>query len=171
MFPHNLTTHFKFNHMPLSSSAIVRLQYQHTTIRELIAELTEQDLKRVVQPGKWSAFDNIAHLACYQPVFLLRLERIQAEETPAFERYVADSDPQFAGYRDLPLAELLSGIDARRAVIFLKLQGMGEEALRRTAYHPRYGMLDVRQWTEFFLLHESHHLYTIFMLVQDLQKR
>lgn len=156
--------------MSFSRSALGRLQYQHTTIRELIAGLTEQDLKREIRPGKWSAFDNIAHLTCYQPVFLLRLERILTEERPAFERYVADNDPRFAGYRDLPLAELLTGLDAQREVIFLKLQGMGEDALLRAAYHPRYGSLDVRQWTEFFLLHEAHHLYTIFMLVQEQHK-
>jgi len=56
-------------------------------------------------------------------------------------------------------------------VIFSKLQGMGEDDLRRVGHHPRYGMLDVRQWTEFFLLHEAHHLYTIFMLVRELAKR
>lgn len=156
--------------MPLSISALTRLQYQHTTIRELIAGLTEHELRREVQPGKWSAFDNIAHLGCYQPVFLLRLERIQTQDSPAFERYVADNDPLFADYRDLPLEKLLPAMDARRGVIFSKLQGMGEDDLRRAAYHPRYGILDMRQWTEFFLLHEAHHLYTIFMLVQEICK-
>jgi hypothetical protein len=156
--------------MPLSQSALTRLQYQHTTIRELIAGLSEQQLKRVLVPGKWSAFDNIAHLACYQPMFLLRLERIQTENAPAFERYVAENDPIFPDYQELPPEDLLRGIDARRAVIFSKLQGMGEDDLKRIAHHPRYGSLDVVKWTEFFLLHEAHHLYTIFMLVQELRK-
>ena len=156
--------------MALSISALSRLQYQHTTIRELIAGLTEDDLKQVVQPGKWSAFDNIAHLASYQPVFLLRLERIQAEDVPAFERYVADNDPLFLEYRGRSLAELLSEMDALRAVIFSKLQGMGEDGPGRLAHHPRFGMLDVPKWADFFLLHEAHHLYTIFMLVQEMRK-
>jgi hypothetical protein len=156
--------------MPLSTSALTRLQYQHTTIRELITGLTEEQLKHAVQPGKWSAFDNIAHLACYQPVFLLRLERIQSEHTPTFDRYVADNDPLFSDYRDLPLPELIRGIDTQRTVIYSKLQGMGEDDLKRIGLHPRYGSLDVEKWTEFFLLHEAHHLYTIFMLVQDLHK-
>lgn len=156
--------------MPLSTSALTRLQYQHTTIRDLIAGLTEDDLKRAVQPGKWSIFDNMAHLTCYQPVFLLRLERIQTQDTPALDRYVADNDPLFAAYRELPLQELLGSMDAQRALMYTKLRGMDEDGLQRGAYHPRYGMLDVRQWTEFFLLHEAHHLYTIFMLVQELRK-
>lgn len=157
--------------MALSISALTRLQYQHTTLRELIAGLTEHDLKREARPGKWSAFDNIAHLASYQPMFLLRLERIEAEDSPAFERYVADNDPLFLDYSSRPLAELLSEMDARRAVIFAKLKGMGEDEPGRVGYHPRYGTLDVCQWADFFLLHEAHHLYTIFMLVQDLRKR
>lgn len=151
--------------MLLSISALSRLQYQHTTIRELVAGLSEHDLKQVVEPGKWSAFDNIAHLTRYQPVFLLRLERIQTEDTPAFERYVADNDPLFADYRELSLGKLLSGMDAQRAVIFSKLRGMSEDGLRRMGRHPKYGLMDVRAWTEFFLLHEAHHLYTIFMLI------
>jgi len=156
--------------MPLSSSSLARLQYQHFTIRELIAGLTEEQLRRVVQSGKWSALDNIAHLACYQPVFLLRLERIQMEDSPVFERYVADTDPVFPDYQQLSPVELLMGIEDRRVTILAKLQGMSEDGLRRTAQHPRYGRLDVIQWTEFFLLHEAHHLYTIFMLVQELRK-
>ena len=156
--------------MPLSSSALARLQYQHFTIRDLIAGLTEEQLRREVQPGKWSAFDNIAHLACYQPMFLLRLERIQMEDSPVFERYVADTDPAFPDYQHSSLSELLTGIDERRAAILFKLQGLGEDELGRAAHHPRYGRMDVKQWAEFFLLHEAHHLYTIFMLVQELRK-
>ena len=156
--------------MPLSSSVLSRLQYQHQTIRELIVGLTEQQLKRTVQPGKWSVFDNIAHLACYQPVFLLRLDRIQLETSPVFERYVADSDPVFPDYQQLSTGELLTEIDIRRSAILFKLRGMGEDDLRRQGRHPRYGSLDVVQWTEFFVLHEAHHLYTIFMLAQELRK-
>lgn len=132
--------------------------------------MEEQRLRQTVQPGKWSAFDNIAHLACYQSVFLIRLEKIQQGSSPVFERYVADSDPGFPDYQRMSLADLLTGIDARRSVILSKLLGMGEDELRRVGQHPRYGSLDVLQWTEFFLLHEAHHLYTIFMLVQELRK-
>ena len=156
--------------MPLSPSALARLQHQHETIHELTGDLSEQQLRRTVNPGKWSAFDNIAHLACYQGIFLARLERIQMEASPAFDAYVADIDPNFTGYQQRSLPHLLTSIDSRRSIIRNKLQGMNEDALLRTATHLRYGLLDTVQWTEFFLLHEAHHLYTIFMLVQGLRK-
>src|SRR5579872_6567210 len=156
--------------MPLSASILTRLQHQHETIGELIGGLDEQALRRNVNPGKWSALDNIAHLACYQPVFLHRLERIRAENSPAFDRYVADSDPAFPAYQQSPPGELLAGLREQRSVICSKLQGMDETGLRRTGLHPRFGLLDVRQWSEFFLLHEAHHLYTLFSLVQEVRK-
>jgi hypothetical protein len=92
------------------------------------------------------------------------------EESPIFEAYVADTDPNFYGYQHAALQDLYNSIDSRRAVLLDKLEGMNEVALLRTAAHQRYGLLDITQWTEFFLLHEAHHLYTIFMLVQGLRK-
>jgi hypothetical protein len=156
--------------MPLSTSALTRLQHQHETIRQLVGDLSEQQLRRTIDPGKWSAFDNIAHLACYQGVFLVRLERIQMEESPIFEAYVADTDPNFSGFQHGSLQHLYDSIDSRRAVLLNKLEGMNEVDLRRTASHRRYGLLDITHWTEFFLLHEAHHLYTIFSLIQGLRK-
>ena len=156
--------------MPLSESILTRLQHQHETIDELIAGLDEQTLRRNVNPGKWSTLDNIAHLTCYQPLFLRRMERIQTRDTPVFERYVADSDPDFPAYRQMRSGELLAGLKEQRSVICSILQGMDETALRRRGLHPRFGSMDVHQWTEFFLLHEAHHLYTVFSLVQELRK-
>jgi DinB superfamily len=156
--------------MPLSPSALARLRHQHETIRELVGDLTEPQLRRNINAGKWSAFDNIAHLACYQGVFLVRLERIQMEASPAFAAYVADTDPNFSTYLHGTLPHLLHSIDSRRTVLLNKLEGVSEDILRRTASHPRYGLLDTTHWTEFFLLHEAHHLYTIFGLIQTLRK-
>lgn len=157
--------------MPLSTSALSRLQHQHETIRELVGDLSEEQLRQNINPGKWSALDNIAHLACYQPIFQIRLERIQTEDSPSFDRYVPDNDPGLAGYQQQSLPNLLSAINELRGTLSHKLEGMNEDALRRTGTHPRDGLLDTIQWTEFFLLHEAHHLYTIFMLVQGLRKR
>jgi hypothetical protein len=156
--------------MPLSASIQSRLRYQHETIGELIGELSEQQLRQRPDPAKWSAFENIAHLACYQPVFLQRLRRMQDEDNPSFPRYVAESDPAFPGYVQQSLAELLGQIHADRQSLVTLLNGLDDAALQRTGLHARYGQFPLSQWTEFFLLHESHHLYTIFMMVQGLRK-
>lgn len=143
----------------------VRLQHQHAGIRGIIGDLPDHVLRQPVNPGKWSALENIAHLVAYQPVFLDRLERIAREPSPAFDRYVAENDPLFPGYLDRSAASLLDQIGADRARIISTLQDGGETLLARTASHPRFGLLTTIDWTEFFLLHEAHHLYTIFALV------
>jgi len=147
-----------------------RLQLQHRTIRELADNLPDSSLRHPVHPGKWSAFENIAHLAAYQPVFIARLERIGREPSPAFERYVAENDPLFPSYLQKPPAELFGNIDDDRARILSLLDTDSEALLGKTGVHPKFGLLTVTGWTEFFLLHEAHHLYTLFMLVCDLRK-
>ena len=50
------------------------------------------------------------------------------------------------------------------------LLGFGEKELKRVATHPAYGEMTMIQWLHFFLLHESHHLFTIFKLAGTLRK-
>jgi hypothetical protein len=149
---------------------VSRLQYQHLTIRELAGDLPEASLRQPIHPGKWSAFENIAHLAAYQPVFIDRMERIGREPSPVFERYVAENDPLFPAWREKSLAALFEDIESRRALIIGLLEAGGDSLLGKTGLHPRYALLTGREWTEFFLLHEAHHLFTLFMLVQDLRR-
>ena len=159
--------------MPLSPSILTRLKHQHEALPELISGLTEQQLRQRINPDKWSAFENIAHLAAYQPMFLVRLERIAAEDAPSFgptfERYVAEKDPLFPDYLNISLPSLLDLMAATAAQITTRLTSLNDTDLLRTGLHPRYGKLTVPQWTQFYLLHEAHHLFTIFMLTQDLR--
>ncbi len=151
--------------MPLSASILTRLQYQHETVDELIAGLTEEQLKISVNPGKWSAFENIVHLVAYQPTFINRLGMILKENAPLFDRYVAENDPLFYTYLQKPLPELLGILSADRSVIICMLQDLDEEQLNRRGRHPKYGALAISQWADLFLLHEAHHLWAIVQLV------
>ena len=81
--------------MPLSLSVITRLENQHQSVFELIDDLTDEQIRRNVIPGKWSIFENIVHLQTYQHSFLNRMKRIENEDKPSFERYTAERDPLF----------------------------------------------------------------------------
>lgn len=153
-----------------SDSQLYRLKYQHETIAELVHEFTEDQLRKQVNPGKWSVQQNIAHLTSYQEVFLERLHRIQIdEEEPKFHRYAADNDPRFLEACNKSVTELLEQLRTDRQSILNTLLCTNQEGLSRTAIHPRFGKMDVVGWLEFFLLHEAHHLYTIFMLTADVR--
>jgi hypothetical protein len=40
--------------------------------------------------------------------------------------------------------------------------------LERIGIHKKFGNLNIIQWLEFFVLHEAHHIYTIFQLANDI---
>lgn len=152
--------------MVLYPSLLGRLSSQHEAIGHIISGTDHKLLINEPAPGKWSAHDNIAHLACYQPVFSQRIQLIQEKEEPSFERYTADTDPEFESWRGRSTASLLESLQASREDLYGKITGFSAAALARTGIHPRYGRLNVVEWTEFFLLHEAHHIFTIFQLVK-----
>ena len=143
-----------------------RLRNQHVALGEIIKNVDEQKLMHNTEPGKWSAYDNIVHLTIYQPIFINRIKRILNEDSPVFNAYRADDDPDFIAGQKLPLADLLIRLDADRQEIYTFITEIPDEQLSRTAAHPKYGTLSITNWTEFFLLHEAHHLFTIFKLVK-----
>ena len=157
--------------MPLSSSVLARLKHQQETLHELIKGLTEEQLKQRVNPDKWSPFENIVHLTAYQPIFFQRLQLIEQKDNPLFERYSADNDPVFHEYKLRSLKELLEDYSTQRFLINNHIMHVSETILRREGSHPLYGRFSISQWADFFLLHEAHHLFTIFMLTAALRNR
>lgn len=150
----------------LYSALVCRLKTQHQAIREIIKNIDEEKLRAQPAPGKWSIFDNIAHLGIYQPVFIARVHQILKGESPVFSVYRADDEPDFINAQQLPLSELLSKIDGNRRQILELLTNLSDEQLLLTGTHPKFGLLTIPGWTEFFLLHEAHHLFTVFKLAK-----
>jgi hypothetical protein len=153
--------------MSLYISLSERLKTQHLTIEQLVANISNDKLITPPAPGKWSALDNIAHLARYQKIFTGRMHQIINEDTPVFDRYKGDHDPDFTHFRLIPLAELLDIINADRTIIVNLLSALNDVKLSRIGIHPKYGRLTILKWAEFFVLHEAHHLFTIFQLVNS----
>lgn len=146
------------------SSLTERLKNQHKTIASIIIKLNNSQIQYHPSPGKWSIHENIAHLAKYQPVFIDRIRKILTNDEPAFEVYKADDDDEFEIYCAFTTYELLKKISSDREVIFHLITHLPVDKLDRIGTHPKYGKLTISEWTEFFLLHEAHHLLTIFQL-------
>ncbi len=149
---------------PDKEACLTRLRHQLKALDWMTDSLTEEQLRHRADPEKWSVFENMAHLARYQEVFIERLNHILQQDTPAFDRYVADTDPSFAVWVEKSLEPLREEMQKEREVIIRKITGLSSEALQRVGIHPAYGHLPVMGWAEFFLLHEAHHLFTIFKL-------
>jgi hypothetical protein len=155
--------------MSLSTPIFMRLQHQHEVISTLIADLTQEQLKSRPNPEKWSAFENIVHLAAYQPTFIQRAKQILNDEQPSFQAYKAENDPLFYEYLKKDLSEILQDINLNRNLILSQMEGLDAHHLQRWGIHPKFGKMSMSLWTEFFLLHEAHHLFTLFALTRLLR--
>lgn len=152
--------------MRVYNSLFERLKNQNEVIPVIIASAQE---KLYVKPSpiKWSIHDNITHLAKYQPVFLERMLSIVKKEEILFERYTADTDPEFYIWQKWDTNKLVETIKSDRKKIFNLITSLSEKDLNKIGIHKKFGRLNILQWTEFFLLHEAHHLFTIFQLANS----
>ena len=139
------------------------LETQHKGIHNYIFNLPPERID-FHDPGKWSIRDQVAHLAKYQPEFLRRIQLIVNTNDPAFQRYRAEEDPGFEVWRAWPLDKLIKTLEANRVDIISYLNSLSQAEMDRSGFHPIYGKLRITDWVEFFLLHESHHLFSIFQL-------
>jgi uncharacterized damage-inducible protein DinB len=144
-----------------------RLENQHTAIEHIVAGLNDDPLMRNPAPGKWSIHDNITHLAVYQPMFIKRIDAILEQDNPTFNPYKADNDPVFIAWQQWPTEKLLENLSADRKQLYELITNLPEDKLGRTGTHLTFGTLTITKWVEFFLLHEAHHLFTIFKLANS----
>lgn len=151
------------HHLPFS--VVLRLRTQHLSLGEMTGQVSDEVLRQEVNPGKWSALDNVAHLAVFQPIFQRRLQRVADEEVPLFEPYIWQEDALFAEFRGLSNRELLARYRHDREAFVRFVEGLKEGDFKRQGRHQAYGNLNAAQLVEMFLLHESHHLFTIFKLL------
>ncbi len=156
--------------MQMSSSISTRLQYQHKSLVEIIDGLTDEQVRRPIITGKWSIFENIVHLQTYQHVFISRVKQILEENNPAFARYTAEADPLFLDNCGKSIREIMQDLLSIRKEIASGMGSFNEADLARTGRHPVFGQMNLLQWLNFFLLHEAHHLFTIFKLAAELRK-
>jgi uncharacterized damage-inducible protein DinB len=157
--------------MQLPSSITTRLQYQHKSLIELIDGLTDEQVRRQIIPGKWSIFENIVHLQTYQHTFINRVKLILEENNPSFPRYTAEADPAFYDNCGRSSREIMQDMLSTRKEIAAGILSFKESDLERTAVHPAFGQMNLVQWLNFFLLHEAHHLFTIFKLAATLRQQ
>jgi len=136
----------------------------------MIDGLTEEQVRRQRNPGQWSLFENIVHLQTYQHSFITRVQQILKGDNPSFERYTAESDPLFVDNCHKIFREIMHDFISMRKGIAAGILTLPETDYSKTGVHPVYGQMTLLQWLNFFLLHEVHHLFTIFKLAADLKK-
>lgn len=155
--------------MEIPSSISTRMQYQHKSLVDLIEGLSDEQIRRQIIPGKWSIFENIVHLTTYQHLFIARVKQILSEDNPSFHRYMAETDPVFHDNCGKPSHEIMKDLFGTRKDMAAAFLSLKPEDFSKTGQHPVFGKMNLLQWMNFFLLHEAHHLFSIFKLAAALK--
>jgi len=154
----------------VSNSNSARLQRCETQLQGFLAVtlsgVSTDMLNEKPVSGKWSAHEQLAHLARYHQIFLQRIDSIVTEDAPEFPRYRAEDDPEWPAWTGLPASQLLARISSMRSKLMARLRSLSEEDFARTGVHPKFGAMSLSLWLEFFLVHEAHHLYAVLQLVR-----
>ena len=156
--------------MQLTSSVSTRLQYQHKSLPDIIEGLSDVQVRKQINPGKWSIFENIVHLQTYQHMFIKRVRLMLTEENPLFSPYTAEADPLFHDNCELTTREVMQDLFDTRKELSSAILSFKETDFEREARHSTYGKMNLLLWLNFFLLHEAHHLFTIFKMAGELRK-
>lgn len=156
--------------MQMPSSVSTRLQYQHKSLVDIIDGLSDEQIRRPVIAGKWSIFENMVHLQTYQHTFVKRIKEILEGTNPSFSRYTAEGDPLFHDNCEKSTREIMQDMLHIRKEMAAGILSFPETDLEKTGNHPAFGQMTLLQWLNFFLLHEAHHLFTIFKLTAELKK-
>ena len=156
--------------MELPEATKIRLKTQHLILEELINNLSDHELNQEPEPGKWTIRQQIAHLVRYQDMFFERINTIMINFNAVFSPYVAADDVKFQEVLNLSLPQLFSELNSRRETINSFLLNLNSGELSRKGRHTQLGYFSIALWAEFFLLHEAHHLYSVFRMSNRFQQ-
>jgi uncharacterized damage-inducible protein DinB len=152
--------------MDVPETTVTRLRTQLDCLPILLSGVPEAALDNRPVAGKWSARENLAHLARYQEMFLSRMQRIRSEDSPHLPRYRAEDDAEWRQWMNLPVAGILASLGSLRAQLVNEVGHLSTAEFLRIGVHPKFGEMTLGLWLEFFLLHEAHHLLAVMQLVR-----
>lgn len=144
-----------------------QLTRQYDYVNELIDGNPESFLIKKHLSDKWSIHEHLAHLGRYQENFEDRINSILEHENPKFTRYEAEDDRLFTQWKTRPTDEIVKLTKNHRKLLCNTIMSLDKNQLERVGVHPKLGELNLVEWAEFFLLHETHHFYAIFWLVKE----
>jgi hypothetical protein len=152
-------------------SLVSRLETQYQSIQLILSTIDSGRVGLRRSPEKWNIHDTVAHLVAYQQMYTDRVIQALSEEEPFFCKYDASKDSDFEYWRTNEMEHLLNQLASDRQKLIRLIGKLDADQLKRIGMHKKYGSHNIIQWTEFFLLHEAHHIYNIFQLAYDIEMK
>lgn len=153
--------------MEIHAQTLNRLSHQHQIIKHYIDNLPPTAIHNRLYPEKMSIHETIAYLCRYQYIFINRVNKILKEINPFFDLYKPEEDPDYQFTAAKSTGSLLHELHRIRGEMKQKIEKLANGQCARVGIHARMGRMNINQWLEFFLLHESNQLSNIFKMSKD----
>ncbi|MBM7704272.1 DinB family protein [Metabacillus iocasae] len=141
---------------------------------ESVSELSNEQLNQKVEEGSWTIMQVLEHLYLMEKVLvqMMRKALVKGPEQPTDEKpihltpdrsrkvvapdYVTPSDAY------MTLEEIKQKLHESREGLHAFVAQHKEEELKKKSFpHPVFGLLHLKQWSEFIGYHEKRHLKQI----------
>ncbi len=127
-------------------------------LKELVADMSDDQLRQRPVPGKWSTLEVICHLVDFDPILADRMKRIIAEDKPTL---LGADEQKFAAalcYHDRDVHEELTLLEKTRSQMGRILQKLPEATFQKEGMHNERGLLTLGRMLEIAAKHIPHHL-------------
>ena len=142
-------------------AALTALTAFPAELRTLVAGISDDDAQRMPSPNEWSVVEVIGHLIDIDPLQIVRIDRILAEERPHFARFDPDAAVTAAGYGRRTLADVLAAFtDLRRATVD-GLSTIAPDELSRVGVRYTGQEVTLAQLLTAFAAHDQTHAQQI----------
>lgn len=127
-------------------------------LREAVRGMTQDQLHARPIEGKWSTHECVCHIADFEPVYLDRMTRVIAQETPTY--FGGDPDLYAAklAYAARAVEEELNLIEACRRHVTRILRSLPESAFQRKGNHSEAGEQTLEKLLTNVTRHIPHHI-------------
>lgn len=127
-------------------------------LREAVRGMTQDQLHARPIEGKWSTHECVCHIADFEPVYLDRMTRVIAQETPTY--FGGDPDLYAAklAYAARAVEEELNLIEACRRHVSRILRSLPESAFQRKGNHSEAGEQTLEKLLTNVTRHIPHHI-------------
>jgi uncharacterized damage-inducible protein DinB len=117
--------------------------------------------------GAWSIQDHVGHLLDLEALWAGRLDDFDGSLEALRPADLENRATWGAEHISRPLGDLLAGFHGARSELVARCEGMDEQDLARTAFHPRLRQLmSVADLLFFVAEHDDHHLASITQLIR-----
>src|ERR1700686_3597996 len=115
------------------------------TLRHAVAGMSREQLLARPIAGKWSTLEVVAHLADFDPIYVDRMKRVIAEDSPTL---LGADEQKFAAalcYHERDLQEELTIMEVSRSQMARILRKLPESALQRAGTHNERGKVTLEK--------------------------